>query len=161
MVEANLNGQAQIPEVSLVQKRKKTSSTAKAKGNVGGQSDAEYVDTKLSRESEEAVCRICLMTESETIPEDPNEVNPLISPCKCTGTMKAIHLKCLRGWLETKCTRKQHKKAIIFKFKKVDCELCKVKFPFKIAFKHQIIDIVDVEKPDKDFIILESLFDEK
>ena len=33
-------------------------------------------------------CRICLGDENETD-------NALISPCKCSGTMKYIHLKCL------------------------------------------------------------------
>ena len=59
--------------------------------------------TKVSEESE-LVCRICWGTEEE----DQNKVknsddfNPLISPCKCAGTMGMIHLKCLQGWLETK-----------------------------------------------------------
>lgn len=127
-------------------------------GGPGAPSEIEYFDTKLSRESDEAQCRICWLTEEES---DPNDMNPLISPCKCTGTMKAIHLKCLRGWLETKCTRKIHKRQVIMKFKKLDCELCKVKFPFKITYKNQIIDIVTVERPQNNFIILESLFDDK
>ena len=29
------------------------------------------------------------------------EFNPLISPCKCTGTISMIHLKCLKEWLDT------------------------------------------------------------
>ena len=59
--------------------------------------------TKLTEESDEAVCRICWGTEQEAAddPEADEEPNPLISPCKCTGTMGYIHLKCLRGWLDT------------------------------------------------------------
>lgn len=45
----------------------------------------------------------------------------------------------------------------MLKFNKVDCEICKQNFPFKIAYKNQIIDIVGVEKPKSNFIILESL----
>jgi E3 ubiquitin-protein ligase DOA10 len=40
-------------------------------------------------------CRICL----EDI-EEPD--NPFITPCKCTGSVKFIHLKCLREWLDSK-----------------------------------------------------------
>ena len=36
-------------------------------------------------------CRICL-DESET------EENPFITPCKCAGSMKFIHLLCLQEW---------------------------------------------------------------
>jgi len=33
-------------------------------------------------------------------------------------------------------------------------------FPYKITYNNQIIDIVEVERPNKDFIILESLTNE-
>ena len=45
----------------------------------------------------------------------------------------------------------------MLKFNKIDCEICKQILPFKIAYKNQIVDIVGVEKPDKNYIILESL----
>lgn len=35
------------------------------------------------------VCRICLSKMASL-------ANPLVSPCKCSGTMKFLHLKCLR-----------------------------------------------------------------
>jgi len=44
-------------------------------------------------------CRVCL-SEIYT----PN--NPLISPCKCDGTMKYIHLKCLQQCLRSKLATK-------------------------------------------------------
>jgi hypothetical protein len=43
----------------------------------------------------EMVCRICLA-------EDSDHDNPMISPCKCSGTMKFIHLECLKEWLSCK-----------------------------------------------------------
>lgn len=73
------------------------------------------------------------------------------------GTQGTIHLKCLRSWLETKRQRKEHKGQVMLKFNKADCEICKQILPFKIAYKNQIVDIVGVEKPDNNFIILESL----
>ena len=120
--------------------------------------------TKLTEESE-AVCRICWGTENEDIQNansaEEEDLNPLISPCKCTGTMGLIHVKCLRGWLETKRTRKEHRKQVIYKFKKLDCELCKQNFPFKITYGNKIVDIVGVDKPEKNYIILESLSSEQ
>ena len=74
--------------------------------------------------------------------------------------MGLIHLKCLRSWLETKRTKKTHESQVTLKFSKLDCELCNQNFPFKIAYKNQIVDIVGVEKPQKDFIVLESLSNE-
>lgn len=40
------------------------------------------------------VCRICLGEED---PDDKDD--ELISPCLCKGTMKYIHLSCLKNWL--------------------------------------------------------------
>jgi hypothetical protein len=50
-----------------------------------------------SRESG-IVCRICL--EEEDV-KNPGE-NPFITPCKCIGSMKYIHVTCLRDWLDAK-----------------------------------------------------------
>jgi hypothetical protein len=41
-----------------------------------------------------ATCRICLGEEED----EPDSC--LISPCKCSGTMKYIHLCCLKNWLD-------------------------------------------------------------
>lgn len=71
--------------------------------------------------------------------------------------MGGIHLKCLREWLERNKTMKAVKGHVIIKFKKVNCELCKQKFPFSINFHNKIIDIVDVDRPTDNFIILETL----
>jgi hypothetical protein len=45
--------------------------------------------------SELYTCRICLCDEK---PGTEDNQNPMISPCKCTGTMRYIHLECLREW---------------------------------------------------------------
>lgn len=121
----------------------------------GGQPDP----TKLTEQSEEAVCRICWSTEAEDREAGnyDEELNPILSPCKCTGTQGSIHLKCLRSWLETKRTRRVHKGQVMLKFNRTECEICKQVLPFKIAYKNQIVDIVGVEKPQKNYIVLESL----
>lgn len=89
--------------------------------------------------------------------DDNGAFNPLISPCKCTGTISSIHLKCLKGWLETKRTMKVHKGQVVIKFKKLDCELCKQFFPFTIAHRNRLVDIVDIDKPERDYIVFESI----
>jgi hypothetical protein len=39
----------------------------------------------------------------------------------------------------------------------MDCELCKQVFPFQIAHNNRIVDIVDIDKPERDFIVFESI----
>lgn len=46
----------------------------------------------------EFVCRICLEEEDPDEAED----NPFIVPCKCMGSMKYIHVKCMREWIDSK-----------------------------------------------------------
>ena len=103
------------------------------------------------------VCRICLDYDNGVIDNHHDHFNPMISPCHCSGTMGGIHLKCLREWLERNKTIKAVKGHVIIKYKKVNCELCKQKFPFSISLNNHILDIIEVEKPKDNFIILETL----
>lgn len=52
---------------------------------------------------------------------------------------------------------KIHRGQVIIKFKKLDCELCKQVFPYTIAHNQRMIDIVDIDKPAKDYIVFESI----
>lgn len=44
----------------------------------------------------EATCRICLQNDSSEV----NDENQLISPCSCSGSVKYVHLACLKFWLK-------------------------------------------------------------
>ncbi|MCP9262241.1 Zinc finger, C3HC4 type [Dirofilaria immitis] len=55
----------------------------------------------------EKFCRICHSFG--------NSADPLISPCRCTGSLKYVHISCLLHWL-TICTHKLKRPTI--------CELC-------------------------------------
>ncbi len=138
--------------------RKKQQQVAHAKA-ASGKEDTAIARMNSIRSSQTSgtslpTCRICW--GSEEVDEQGN-FNPLISPCNCTGTINHIHLKCLKGWLETKRTMKIHKGQVVVKFKKMDCELCKQVFPFQIAHNNRIVDIVDIDKPERDFIVFESI----
>jgi len=53
--------------------------------------DAVLETTSACPQDDERACRICLDTESE-------EDNPLISPCRCSGSMRYVHRACLDQW---------------------------------------------------------------
>ena len=57
-----------------------------AHGNLGSNSKSEISNSTRN------ACRICLGDENE------EETNPLISPCRCAGSMQYIHLNCLKKW---------------------------------------------------------------
>ena len=65
------------------------------------------------------VCRICYLEEDES-----NLENPLVQPCTCTGSVKFIHLECLRKWVSTRSCVKidTTEECCIFLIKPVECE---------------------------------------
>ena len=103
------------------------------------------------------VCRICLDYDNAIQDYNDENFNPMISPCGCSGTMGGIHLKCLKQWLERNKTIKVVKTHVVIKYKKINCELCKQKFPFSVNVNNRIVDIIEVERPKDNFIILETL----
>lgn len=68
------------------------------------------------------LCRICLS-------EDFEPSNPLFSPCKCSGTMKYIHLNCLQEWLNSRKVIKDNPFSKTYYWKNLECELCKTTYP--------------------------------
>jgi hypothetical protein len=68
------------------------------------------------------VCRICLMDENE------ND-NPLINPCNCIGSVRFIHLLCIKQWLKSKVNTKSFNFLTVHSFKTFECEICKSAIP--------------------------------
>ncbi|KAF1768708.1 hypothetical protein GCK72_000521 [Caenorhabditis remanei] len=66
-----------------------------------------------------AVCRICMCGETSIPYLGKQAGEPLISPCRCSGTMGLFHRSCLEHWLTLTRT--------------TSCEICK--FSFKIKQK--------------------------
>lgn len=107
-------------------------------------------------ESSVPICRICLCEEED------RSGNPLITPCKCAGTMKYIHIECLREWLNSKSTFKESNPPGVktYCWKALECELCKIRFPDRIVNpekQDQVINLISFEKPLTDYMVLESV----
>ena len=107
------------------------------------------------KQSTNKICRICYMEEDEP------EVNPLFNPCICAGSMKYIHYKCLKQWINNKCYSKiennNNKYCSVYKIKPIECELCKTKFP-DLIIKNEIKYNISEFKPEYDnYLIFESL----
>ncbi|XP_071185574.1 E3 ubiquitin-protein ligase MARCHF7-like isoform X2 [Salvelinus alpinus] len=72
-----------------------------------------------SDEEEGDLCRICQMGL-----ESPS--NPLIEPCRCTGSLQYVHQDCIKKWLRSKISSGTNLDAI------TTCELCKEKLHLNI-----------------------------
>ncbi|KAJ8394531.1 hypothetical protein AAFF_G00045410 [Aldrovandia affinis] len=79
-----------------------------------------------SDEEEGDLCRICQMGE-----QSPS--NPLLEPCRCTGSLQYVHQDCMKKWLRSKIRSGSNLDAV------TTCELCKEKL-------HLNIDNFDIDE---------------
>lgn len=96
--------------------------------------------------SETMACRICFSAAESD--------NQLISPCKCSGSLKFIHYKWLKNWLESKRTIKSTETTISYHWKSLEWELCKTIYPELVKTQYSL---VSYHKPNTDYMILESI----
>ena len=91
------------------------------------------------------ICRICYQEEDDPL------INPLIKPCKCSGSMKYIHLKCLLFWLKSKTVHSNNSVEnnnffnSYFIEDSLQCELCKEIFPDFIKHNHIKYCLIDFD----------------
>ena len=99
-------------------------------------------------------CRICL---GDGLEEDLE--NPLITPCSCSGTMRFIHVDCLKAWLASKREMREQLHAVSYLWRELQCELCKQFFPDTYAHKGKHMQFIEYSIPeDGPYIVLESAF---
>ncbi|KAM6950107.1 E3 ubiquitin-protein ligase MARCHF7 [Lycodopsis pacificus] len=72
-----------------------------------------------SDDEEGDLCRICQMGQESAS-------NPLIQPCRCTGSLLYVHQDCIKRWLRSKIGSGTNLEAI------TTCELCKEKLRLNI-----------------------------
>jgi E3 ubiquitin-protein ligase DOA10 len=113
--------------LSSSRKSKKPEESKKSEAKTTAQKNQEKIpknEQKLeqSESNKGLACRICLDS-------DFDEENPLVSPCKCTGTMGVIHVGCLQKWLKSKVVLKKNTISSSYQWKNLNCELCSTPFP--------------------------------
>ena len=98
------------------------------------------------------LCKVCYN-------EEENSDNPLVQPCQCSGSLKYIHLNCLKHWLNTKSCIKtdSNEKFISFLVKPIECEICKSKFPDFIRHKDKLYEILEPNIDFESYCFLEIL----
>ena len=103
---------------------------------------------------DENLCKICYGNSNESS-------NPLVHLCNCQGGIRFAHYFCIKKWMETKLVIKENEKKTVksFNIKAFNCEICKVPYPFsfRIDNNNERFDLIEIERPENDYIILESL----
>lgn len=99
-------------------------------------------------------CRICFCEGSF----EGND--PLISPCKCTGSVKYIHLNCFRRWLTSRIITKTspNNNIYCYTFKTLECEICKTIIPETVEYRGKFISLLDFKDIEPPYIILQTMY---
>ena len=109
-------------------------------------------ESKNNSDILQKLCRICYQ-------EEDDEKNPLIQPCFCSGSLKYIHLNCLKQWIGTRnyIRLENNEYCNVFLLKEVDCELCKSKLPDYIRHKNKLYKIIEFHTNYKNYLSFENL----
>ena len=99
-------------------------------------------------------CRLCFCEGSF------EGKNPLISPCKCMGSVTYIHLNCLRKWLTSKVTTKNSSTNNIYcyTFKSLECEICKTIIPEIVEYRGKFISLLEFRDIEPPYLILQTMY---
>ena len=149
---------------ALLQKTKTKNGNEKYNANINELSEAVnnklkilYMKLKTLNEKPKFKpfkCRICFCEGSF----DGND--PLISPCKCTGSVKYIHLNCFRKWLTSKIVMKtsSNNNIYCYTFKSLECEICKSSVPETVEYRGRFISLLDFKDIEPPYIILQTMY---
>ena len=143
-------------DINIINEKSEIQSNDEIEENNNNESQSQNESQSIQRkQSKNKICRICYMEE------DGPDINPLLDPCICAGSMKYIHYKCLRHWINNKCYSKiennNNNNCCIYKIKPIECELCKTKFP-DLIIKNETMYNISEFKPEYDnYMIFEIL----
>ena len=107
-----------------------------------------------SADDDDIFCRFCW--DSANVIE-----NPLLSVCKCSGGVGFVHYTCLKYWLKTKQSENRTFTSWTIYWRTFGCEICQQIYPYVFKANGRKYSLIDIQKPNSDYIMLESLTLEK
>lgn len=113
------------------------------------------IDQQVFPSDTEPICRYCL-TEQKDNDVDTIE-QALMFCCDCQGSAGGVHFICLKQWIKNKIVSKTSNNTATYQWKKLECEVCKIPLPRKLIFKNQVHELINIERPDCPYIILEKI----
>lgn len=117
---------------------------------IGGKVHAHHVAVDALPADEEQYCKICCSEEN-------NSDNPLISLCKCAGSMKFTHYTCLKFWLKNQVTCNSIGRVATYMWNQFKCEVCKEVLPDFFNYNGEVMPLVEVEYPNSPYMLLEDV----
>jgi hypothetical protein len=116
--------------------------------------EKKYQQEDSVRKEGQFICKICFRTDSDI-------QDPLISPCKCAGSMGYIHYKCLKQCINMKINTKVGDNYMCYIWKNFECEICLSEYPKVIKYKDLTYNLVDLNFNYDQYMILDyTLYDD-
>jgi hypothetical protein len=97
----------------------------------------------------DGICKICFDVQTED--------NMFIEPCRCKGSCSFVHVSCLKKWIESKISKHPNNCSTMYNLSKFECEICQHPYPYKVVLNGAEIPMIEIEKPKKPYILLQSL----
>ncbi|KAF4707220.1 hypothetical protein FOZ63_021148, partial [Perkinsus olseni] len=101
-------------------------------------------------------CRICLLEASGS-----DEDDPLIEACACRGSIRYVHLGCLRHWIQGRLFlggNDGHTDPHTYLFRQLTCELCRTSYPMNVVLPDgsttQLVPMPETKAP---YLVLENM----
>ena len=143
-----------IPNISKISKINKQNSILGNPFNLIKDVNS-FIDIVNNNSEEKTLCKICYTEEID------KENNPMVHLCKCKGGLNYAHFDCIKQWMKTKLQIKENEKKTVksYYIPSFNCEICKTPYPykFKLLNENKIYELIDIERPKCNYIILESL----
>jgi hypothetical protein len=143
------------PELSRrrLKGKKKDENTRRLQDSVSSEGNSGNDQQDSLNQDGETVCRICYGREDEPIDD------PLIAPCKCSGSVKHVHLSCAKAWINEELTQDVNEHVKSYCWERISCEMCNDPFKDVVNKDGRRIKLFEKEKITADtYMVLESIY---
>jgi hypothetical protein len=83
--------------------------------------------------------------------------NPLVSICKCAGSLKFLHINCIKSWIDSRMQIREKGPVRTYEWKKLECEICHSEYPVRVTYETLTFELLTVPKPHSHYLVLEAL----
>lgn len=106
-------------------------------------------------------CRICLCDEGEGERQRGDEI---LSPCKCIGSYKYVHLRCIQSWFKKNTFLIKQSYLLTYTYKPFICEVCNTEISLRYTYFNEnnpkkylyLIDFYENFDSSSSFLILHN-----
>lgn len=109
------------------------------------------VKSEGNASTQEKLCRICF--------EGCNSLdNPLVSLCKCMGTVKYIHFECLKDWVSKNVVKREQNNTLFYSYQEPKCEICQKYYQAEFTYEGKKYSLLDMDRaPNPPYAIFEGI----